>query len=179
MKENSEWLIVGIITSPYGVKGKMKIKSFSDFAERFTKPGKRWLQNDNETPIECELLSGFQKTGKDSFIITLKDINTRSQAESLRQKKLLVRSDDLPYLQNEEFHLSELINLKVNLIKSNKLQLIGEVCDLITENNNLLVIELYENNKKVLIPFVKEIVPTIDLQKKLIIINPPEGLLEL
>ena len=48
-----------------------------------------------------------------------------------------------------------------------------------TENNNLLVIRLYESNKKILVPFVKEIVPEINKQKNFLVIDPPKGLIEL
>jgi len=44
------------------------------------------------------------------------------------------------------------------------------------EKNNLLVIELFKNQKEVFIPFVKEIVPLIDIKNNFIIINPPNGL---
>jgi len=47
------------------------------------------------------------------------------------------------------------------------------------EKNNLLVIELFKNQKQVLIPFVKEIVPLVDIKNNFLIINPPNGLLEL
>jgi len=47
------------------------------------------------------------------------------------------------------------------------------------EKNNLLVIELFKNQKKVLIPFVEEIVPLLDIKNNFLIINPPNGLLEL
>ncbi len=47
---HNEWLIVGLITSPQGINGKVKIKSLSDFEERFTKPGKRWIQKGDEIP---------------------------------------------------------------------------------------------------------------------------------
>lgn len=40
MINHDEWLIVGLITSPQGINGKIKIKSLSDFEERFTEPGK-------------------------------------------------------------------------------------------------------------------------------------------
>ena len=73
----------------------------------------------------------------------------------------------------------ELINLKVKTLENDELKLIGKVINLENEKNNLLVIELIENQKKVLIPFVKEIVPLIDIEKNFLIINPPKGLLEL
>ncbi len=47
------------------------------------------------------------------------------------------------------------------------------------KKNNLLVIELFQNQKKVLVPFVKEIVTLIDIKNNFLIINPPNGLLEL
>ena len=179
MINHNEWLIVGLITSPQGINGKIKVKSLSDFEERFTKPGKRWIQKGNETPRELELTNGFKKPGKEAFIITFKGINNRNQAENLKGHKVLVKVDAIPKLSKEEFHLTELVNLKVKILKNNQLHMIGKVINLENEKNNLLVIQLVRNNKKVLIPFVKEIVPIVDIKKKFIILTPPAGLLEL
>ena len=179
MINHHEWLIVGLITSPQGIKGKIKVKSLSDFEERFTKPGKRWIQKGNETPREFELTHGFKKPGKESFIITLKGINDRNQAENLKRHKILVKVDAIPKLSKGEFHLTELVNLKVKIFENNQLHIIGKVINLANEKNNLLVIQLLKNNKEVLIPFVKEIVPVVDIKKQFIILTPPSGLLEL
>ena len=179
MINHNEWLIVGLITSPQGINGKIKVKSLSDFEERFTKPGKRWIQKGNETPRELELTNGFKKPGKEAFIITFKGINNRNQAENLKGYKVLVKVDAIPKLSKEEFHLTELVNLKVKILKNNQLHMIGKVINLENEKNNLLVIQLLRNNKKVLIPFVREIVPVVDIKKKFIILTPPAGLLEL
>ncbi len=73
----------------------------------------------------------------------------------------------------------ELVNLEVKTLENNELQTIGKVINLENEKNNLLVIELFKNQKKVLVPFVKEIVPLVDIKNNYIIINPPNGLLEL
>ena len=179
MINHDEWLIVGLITSPQGVNGKIKVKSLSDFQERFTKPGKRWLQKGNETPKEFELTSGFKKPGKESFIITFKEIKNRDQVENLKGYKILVKIDSIPKLNKEEFHLTQLVNLQVKILENNKLHIIGKVINLENEKNNLLVIQLLKNNKEVLVPFVKEIVPVIDIKNKFIIVSPPAGLLEL
>ena len=73
----------------------------------------------------------------------------------------------------------ELINLHVKTLENDELKIIGKVIDLENEKNNLLVIKLLRNQKKVLIPFVKEIVPLVDIKNNFLIINPPKGLLEL
>ena len=179
MINKNEWLIVGLITSCHGINGQVKVKSLSDFEERFLKPGMRWLQKENESPSKIKLSSGFKQPGKETFIIKLEGINTRNQAEKLKTYKILVKTNKLPKLKKEEFHLLELINLQVKTLENDKLKIIGKVINLENEKNNLLIIELLKNQKKVLIPFVKEIVPLVDIKNNYLIINPPNGLLEL
>ena len=175
----NEWLIVGLITSCHGINGQLKVKSQSDFDERFLKPGMRWLQKENEPPSKIELISGFKQPGKEIFVVKIKGINTRNHAEQFKKFKILVKTDKLPKLKKEEFHLLELINLEVKTLENDELKIIGKVINLENEKNNLLVVELFKNQKKVLIPFVKEIVPLIDIENNFVIINPPNGLLEL
>ena len=179
MINKNEWLTVGLITSCHGINGQVKVKSLSDFEERFLKPGIRWLQKENEHPTKIELLSGFKQPGKETFIVKLKGINTRDHAEQLKKFKILVKTDKLPKLEREEFHLLELVNLEVKTLENDKLKTIGKVVNLENEKNNLLVIELFKNQKEVYIPFVKEIVPIVDKKNNFLIINPPNGLLEL
>ena len=179
MINKNEWLVVGLITSCHGINGQVKVKSLSDFEERFIKPGIRWLQKENEPPSKIELISGFKQPGKETFIIKFQGINNRNHAEQIKKYKILVKTNNLPKLKKEEFHLLELINLQVKTLENEELTIIGKVIDLENDKNNLLVIELFKNQKKVLVPFVKEIVELIDIKNNFLIINPPKGLLEL
>ncbi len=179
MINKKEWLTVGLITSCHGINGQVKVKSLSDFEERFLKPGIRWLQQENEPPSKIELISGFKQPGKEIFIVKFQGINTRNRGEQLKNFKILVKAETLPKLKKEEFHLLELVNLEVKTYEDDELKKIGKVINLENEKNNLLVIELFQNQKKVLVPFVKEIVPLIDIKNNFLIINPPNGLLEL
>ena len=174
-----EWLVVGLITSPHGIDGKVRIKSLSDFEERFVKRGIRWIQKDEEQPTELELISGYKQPGKEIFIVSFKGINQRNKAEKLKRYKLLVKADSIPKLNKQEFHLIELINLEVRILENKELKTIGKVTNLENEKNNLLVVELLKNKKKVLIPFVQEIVPLVDKKNNFLVITPPKGLLEL
>ena len=135
MINNSEWLVVGLITSCHGINGKVKVKSLSDFEERFVEPGMRWLQKENEPPLKIELISGFKQPGKEIFIVKLKGVNTRNHAEQFKKFKILVKTDKLPKLKKEEFHLMELINLEVKTLEDDELKIIGKVINL--ENEKL------------------------------------------
>ena len=179
MINKDEWLVVGLITSCHGINGQVKVKSLSDFEERFLQPGVRWLQKENESPTKIELISGYRQPGKENFIIKFLTINTRNHAEQLKKYKILVKSNEIPKLKKDEFHLLELINLQVKIFQDKELTVIGKVINLDNERNNLLVIELLKNKKRVLVPFVKEIVPLVDKKENFIIITPPKGLLDL
>ena len=61
MINKNDWLVVGLITSCHGINGQVKVKSLSDFEERFLNPGTRWLQKENEPPSRIKLNSGFMK----------------------------------------------------------------------------------------------------------------------
>ena len=100
----------------------------------------RWLQKENEPPSKIELTSGFKRPGKEIFIIKFQGVNTRNHAEQLKKYKILVKTNKLPELKKEEFHLLELMNLQVKTLENNELKIIGKVINLENEKNNLLVI---------------------------------------
>ena len=122
-----EWMVVGLITSSHGINGQVKVKSLSDFEERFIKPGIRWLQKENEPPSKIQLISGFKQPGKEQFIVKFQGINTRNHAEQLKKFKILVEADTLPKLEKHEFHLLELVNLEVKTLENDKLKKLGKL----------------------------------------------------
>ena len=55
-----EWLPVGQLVGAQGLRGELRLNPASDFPERFTEPGPRWLQVKGSAPKEVELLEGRQ-----------------------------------------------------------------------------------------------------------------------
>ena len=177
MIDPQNWIIVGKLVAPQGLKGEIRINPNSDFPERFTEMGKRWLQREMEAPRPIQLISGRKLPGKSLYIVRFEEINDRSAAEALIGNNLLVASTDRPQLSKGEFHLLDLIGLKVKTERTE--DPIGLVRDLKHGGNDLLEIELFLDQRKVLIPFVKEIVPVVNIESGWLIITPPPGLLQL
>lgn len=177
------WLVIGTIVAPQGLHGEVRVYSDSDFPERFQTPGKRWLLRAGESePQAVELLQGRYVEGKNLYIIRLAGVENRNQAEQLRGCKLLVPESDRPQLAEDEYHILDLIGLSV--ITQETQQELGEVVDVVfAGNNELLEVKLHcqpqQAQKTVLIPFVKAIVPVVDLETGRVEITPPEGLLEI
>ncbi len=176
MIDEEAWMVIGKFVSPQGLKGDIRINPSSDFPERFTHPGKRWIQQTNEAPREINLIKGKSIPGKSTYILTIEGISTRDAAEKILGWNLVVPVNSRPFLKEGEFHCLDLIGLEARLMPTKKL--IGHVTNLIKGGNDLLEIELVEG-KKVLVPFVKEIVPEIKIQEKWLLLNPPPGLLDL
>jgi 16S rRNA processing protein RimM len=202
----NNWLQVGTIVSPQGLKGELRVYPDSDFPERFIEPGTRWLQHpDTEEIKKVELQQGRYVPGKNLYVIQLTGVDSRDRAEELRGYKLLVDKSNIPLLEEDEYHVSELINLEVyNQLTGEN---IGVIVDIFAAGNDLLEVKLHNQpviedkpvrdlsqisrkSKRrklkhkeikavtVLIPFVKEIVPLVDLKEGRIEIVPPSGLLE-
>ncbi|BAZ45751.1 16S rRNA processing protein RimM [Chondrocystis sp. NIES-4102] len=203
----SKLLEVGTITSPQGLKGELRVYPDSDFPERFTKAGTRWLEHPQTAILtQVKLKGGRYLAGKNLYVIKLEGIEDRNQAEELRDYKLLVDKSDRPKLQADEYHVNDLVGLEV--YHQDTGENIGIVIDLYSAGNDLLEIQLHQQpeiaptpdkdlsqisrrskRKKfrpktpkpltVFIPFVKEIVPTVDLINQRLEISPPAGLLNI
>jgi 16S rRNA processing protein RimM len=172
-----DWLEIGTIVAPQGLKGEVRVYSESDFPERFETPGQRWLQRPGiPDPKAIHLLEGRFLNGKGLYVVKFAEISDRAQAEALRGARLLVPQGDRPLLQPGEFYIQDLIGLAVFLQPGQAL--IGEIVGIANAGNDLLEIKLTAcPEQTVLVPLVKEIVPLVDLANRRVEINPPPGLL--
>ncbi|MBK1988412.1 ribosome maturation factor RimM [Sphaerospermopsis aphanizomenoides BCCUSP55] len=179
-----DWLEIGKIVAPQGLNGELRVYQNTDFPERFEEAGTRWLLRPGEmAPQPIELLNGRYLEGKNLYVIKLKGVSDRTAAENMRDCRLFVPISDRPQLEEGEFHVIDLIGLPVFMQESG--ELIGTVVDLLPSGHDLLEVKFDANfaedkaGKTVLIPFVMEIVPVVDLENRRVEITPPPGLLSI
>lgn len=197
-----DWLEIGRIVAPQGLDGSVRVYPNSDFPERFLEPGERWIYKSDQDELELiQLLSGRYLNGKGLYVLKLEGVTNRNQAEALREARLFVRRSDRLPIEPDEFHVDDLVGLQVRLQASGLV--IGTVVDIYAAGNDLLAIKLTameqdirsaehgqegavsrSSRKKstghqsaVLVPFVYEIVPVINLEEGFVEINPPKGLI--
>ncbi|PSN19291.1 ribosome maturation factor RimM [filamentous cyanobacterium CCP5] len=187
--EPSEWMEVGRIVGAHGLRGELRVYPDSDFPERFLQPGRRWLRRTPQAnPEPVDLIQGRYVAGKGLYVVQLRQVSDRTAAEALRQSVLLVPASDRPPLEAGEFYVADLIGLKVR-IQGNP-EPIGVVVDIYSAGSDLLAVETpahreaaanpnVKNKPPVLVPFVPEIVPVVDLEGGYVEITPPAGLFEL
>ncbi|RMG14332.1 MAG: ribosome maturation factor RimM [Cyanobacteria bacterium J055] len=199
-----EWIAIGTIVSPQGLHGLVRVHPTSDFPERFLEPGTRWLRRGGKgEPETIELLGGREVPGKKLYVVELEGVETRDRAEELRGSVLMVPDSDRPELDEDEYHVRDIIGLAVFDLQTG--DRLGTVVDVLTAGHDLLQVKLdpavatsspaesppepppKRPKKKpkaptsdlVLIPFVRAIVPEIDLEAGRLEVALPPGLLDL
>jgi 16S rRNA processing protein RimM len=111
-----ELLVVGRLVGAQGLGGELRVLPLSDFPERFTRRGTRWLQAKGKAAQPVELRSGRQLPGKELFVVRIAGVDSRDAAEALVGHELLVPAADRPPLEPGEFHLLDLVGLEVRLL---------------------------------------------------------------
>jgi 16S rRNA processing protein RimM len=174
----SDTVVVGRIGRPHGVRGLATIEVRTDDPDlRFT-PGTALRTDPPErgpiTVVGRKWHSGtllLQLAGPSGDVFA-----TREDVEAVRNTLLLVPVSDLPAIEEpDSFYDHQLIGLHAQLPDGTVL---GAITAIRHEAQDLLVVRRPDGDE-LLIPFVSAIVPTVDLAGGFVVVDPPEGLLEL
>jgi 16S rRNA processing protein RimM len=166
-------LVVGRIGRPHGVRGEVTVEVRTDDPELRFAPGTALATDPSEAgPLIIERARWH--TGV--LLLALVGIDDRNTAEELRGTMLVVDSADIPPLDDpDEFHDHQLVGLDVVTTDGER---VGEVIDVLHHGQDLLVVR-GPSKGEIYVPFVKALVPEIDLGKGVLIVDAPPGLLDL
>ena len=163
-------VLVGVIVGAHGIKGEVKLKSFTSEPLSVGRSGP--LQSSSGQSFEIVKL----KAAKDDFIASLKDVSDRNEAETLKGTELFVARESLPKLKANEAYAHDLMGLDVLLDDGSRL---GKLVGMPNYGaGDLLEVEVMGNTETVLIPFTNAFVPQNDFTSGKIIVNLPEGYLD-
>jgi 16S rRNA processing protein RimM len=166
-----ELVAVGRIGAARGLRGDVLVEPWTDAPEQRFVPGAqvRTAASGVLTVAAAYLAGGKQ-------VVHVAEVEDRSAAEALRGTELFIPAAARPPLADpDEFYDSELVGLAV---VDQAAQHVGTVRSVAhTGSAAYLVMDL--GGRECLIPFVSAIVPSVDLAAGRVVINPPEGLLEL
>lgn len=170
MKE--ELVAIANITKPRGLRGEVVAYILTDFPERFDNLTKVFAVDGNGNASELELEKFFFQ--KNRIVLKFKEFNSIEEAEHLRNTEICIPESEAVELEEDEFFDWELEDCEVETIDGEK---IGKVKEIFRAGENInLVVE--DGEKDYMIPFVEAICPEVDIDKKLIKVNLPEGILE-
>ncbi|HYI44575.1 MAG TPA: ribosome maturation factor RimM [Actinomycetota bacterium] len=160
-------LIAGEIGKPHGTAGEVYVIRVSDDPRRF-EPGSRLLHSDGR-----EMTVEKSRNHRDRLLIKFEGSDSREEAEGLRGT-LYVHADDRRELDPGEYWAGEVIGCVVVLQDGTT---VGEIRDVIPGSAHDLL-SVHTSNGNRLIPVVKELVVSVDVPGRRVVIDPPDGLLD-
>jgi 16S rRNA processing protein RimM len=170
-------LRVGRLVKAHGLKGALKLELYTDSPDQRFRAGQ---ELELQVPETSEWFGKTVKVAELRFynqspVLFLEGIQDRSQAETLVKAILLIETDleQLPE-DPEAWYDHQLVGLTALVGE----EVVGKVIRVDhLPAQDLLAIET--SNGEVLVPFVKQIVPSVDIQKGQIVLTPPAGLFEI
>ena len=162
-------ILVGKISNPHGIKGWVKVISFTDPIENILSY-KQWIISDKETEKTYYLEDSRVQGNK--IVIKLENVNDRNDALLLKNLQIQVNRSDLPELDQNSYYWEDLVDFNVIDIKGNH---VGKVDSLFRTGSNDVLVIIDETKERLLVPFImEEVIKYVDLAKELISIDWPE-----
>lgn len=166
-----EFTIIGKITNTHGIKGEVRVYPLTDNIERFSDLDKVYI---GEAKRQASVKT--VKYHKGLAILGFEEFDNINQVLDFKDQYLYIDDEDRIVLPEDRYFIFDLIGCEV-FDMANKS--IGHIVDVILNmGNDVYVIKNHKGDKEYLIPAVKEFIKTIDIDKKKIIINPIEGMIE-
>lgn len=176
MTAKPELRMVGRIVKPHGIRGELVVDTMTDSAEhRFAEGSVLFVTARDGSPERTLTVTAARPhTGR--LLVRFEGVGDRDAAEALRGVVLSANATELPPIDDpDEFYDHQLEGLAVLTVAGAAVGTVREVAH--GAGGDLLVVDR-DGGGEALIPFVRQIVPEVDVPGGRIVLDPPPGLLE-
>jgi 16S rRNA processing protein RimM len=167
-------LAVGQIVGAHGLYGELRVEAYSDYPERFA-PGKVLLLGEALEPVTVTTM----RPHKTNLLVRLQEVDDRNEAEEVRGLWLYVPEAEAAALEEGEFWIHDIIGLRVVTVDGVE---IGKITDVMaTGSNDVYVVRArpeINGGRDVLLPAIADVVQSVDLAQKTMVIHLLEGLID-
>ncbi|MCG6910078.1 MAG: ribosome maturation factor RimM [Deltaproteobacteria bacterium] len=174
--DEDRFLALGRILGAHGVKGAVKVSSYAESASSFKPGGAVYIDvGGGSKTFVVEWVRPHHKT----LLLALEGITTRSQAEELKGLYLFVVRESLENLEEGEYYWSDIIGISVYTVENEYLGRVASIMQ--TGSNDVYVVknEIDGEPEEILVPALEWVVREIDVKRKLMRVDLPEGLRDL
>lgn len=170
-----DYLLLGEILRPHGVKGELKVRILTDYPERLAEIDAVFVGTGIDDSSPTQMAVGSFRFHQGYLLIKFKQIKDRTDAERYRGLFLMIDIEHAVPLEDGEIYLYQLIGLQVKTEDGQVLGIIDEVLE--TGANDVYVVKKDGEKHPLLVPAHDETILEIDLEGEQVIMNLPDGLL--
>lgn len=169
-EEGEQWICLGVILSPHGIQGEVKLKSFTQDPKQIGAYGSLFLDNHKDKLSLLKLRSPKVVSREMIFVARFKELQDRETAQLLVGQKLYVLKDKLPEIaESDAFYFEDLVGLKILSTAQKELGHVSAVFDF--GAGEILELQLDGYQESLMVPFLKEWVVEIDLKAGFLILD--------
>ncbi|MBN2467187.1 MAG: 16S rRNA processing protein RimM [Deltaproteobacteria bacterium] len=165
-----EFLEIGKVVKPHGVKGKVAVVLYGDSAETLQLSPNIVIGKEERRKVKVVGASRHKKT----YIMSLAGIDSFEDAQKLSGSEILIFKKYLPRLPEGEYYWFDLIGLRVETEKG---RFVGKLSRIFSAAGNDVYV-VRKEGREVLIPATHEVVRNVDLENGTMVIYPLEGLFD-
>lgn len=168
--KKEDMLQVGVITSPHGVHGEVKVFPTTDDNRRFKKLKDCFI----DTGKECiPAVAAGCKFFKNMVILKFEGYDNPDDVQKFRQCRVMVTRENAVPLEEDEYFISDIIGC---LVVTEEGQRLGTLFEVLTTGANDVYVVKKDNGKELLIPVIKQCVKNIDSDAGRITVRLMEGM---
>jgi 16S rRNA processing protein RimM len=172
----SELRMVGRVVKPHGIRGELMVDVSTDSADVRFAVGAVLFVTSREGSVVRTLTVTAVRPHVGRLLVYFEGVADRDTAETLRGAVLSANAGDLPPIEDpDEFYDHQLEGLVVQTVTGARIGTVREVMH--GAGGELLVVDRADGGEA-LVPFVREIVPEVDLPGRRVLLDPPPGLLD-
>lgn len=164
---------VGTIVNTHGIKGELKVVPITDFPEDRFKSGSKLFFKKNKTTEEFIVESA--RKHKQFVLLKLKGYDNINDVEKYVKSELFAEGELTSELNDGEFLYKQIIGLKV---VDKELGEIGQITEIMELGSNDVWVVKGTKYKEVLLPYIKDVIKKVDLDKKVVEVEIPDGLID-
>ncbi|SER57526.1 ribosome maturation factor RimM [Actinokineospora terrae] len=172
--DKPDLVVVGRVAKAHGILGELAVDVRTDTPRlRFALEATVTARLRDGTHHQLTVSAARQHAGR--LLVRFTEVPDRDAAEAMRGALLLASTADLPPIDDpDEFYDHQLEGLTAELLDGTVVGVVREISH--GAGGETLVID--RDSDEVLVPFVREIVPTVDIAGGRVVLDPPEGLIE-
>lgn len=160
----NDLITIGIIIAPHGVRGDLRIMPQTDFPDRFLHMDACYIDGK-----EYHIASA--RFNKQYILASFQEIPDRNEAELMAKKEIQVRREDLVELPEGRYYIFDMIGMEVQDTKG---AVLGTLTDVLQPGANDVYVVSKDGEPDQLFPAIDGVVISIDVEKQLMIVDPPE-----
>ena len=159
-------VVVGRVLAPRGLHGEVRVEVISDSPERFSAGGILYADG------RAHRIQRSSELPRGTLALKLAGINTRDDAETLRDSYLMVPEELVPTLPEGKYYHYQIIDMRVY---TEEQEYLGQITDILsTGSNDVYVVS--DEGQTILVPALEDVIKEVDIEQGTMTVDLPEGI---